>query len=385
MAESGALGENYQKITALAYRQAVSAHKLVEDTEGNILFLSKENDSNGCIGTVDVTYPSAPLFALAGSEYVKALLRPVFRFAQCDVWEFDFAPHDVGRYPYADGQIYGAGMSPAEYDHSQGSVIPPLWMYPAGSGVYGLRNQMPVEECGNMLTLTAAVCLADGNISFAEPVMDILETWTGYLLKYGDDPGEQLCTDDFAGHLAHNVNLSAKAIVGVEALAHIKKLAGDEAAYADLHAKAAAMAAGWQQRAFAGDHYLLAFGSEDTWSLKYNLVWDKLFDAHLFDESVYALELPYYVKMSNKYGAPLDSRATYTKSDWIVWCAAMTEDPALRSALIAPIAAYLRESNTRVPYSDWYDTISGDYIHFRGRSVQGGMYMPLLIKRGLNA
>lgn len=234
-----------------------------------------------------------------------------------------------------------------------------------------------------MLTLTAAVCLADGSTAFADPIMGILETWTGYLLKYGNDPGEQLCTDDFAGHLAHNVNLSAKAIVGVEALAQIKKLAGDEAAYADLHAKAAEMAVGWQQRAFAGDHYVLAFGSEDTWSLKYNLVWDKLFDSHLFDESVYTLELPYYVKMSNKYGAPLDSRATYTKSDWIVWCAAMTEDPSLRNALIAPIAAYLRESSTRVPFSDWYDTITGNYVHFRGRSVQGGMYMPLLVKRGL--
>ncbi len=376
-------GEDYAFLCTMSYRHTIAAHKLIYDENGELILLSKENDSNGCIGTVDVTYPSAPMFALAGSEYVKALLRPVFRFAQCDVWEFDFAPHDVGRYPYADGQVYGAEMKPGEFDYAQGSVVPPLWMYPAGSGVYGIRYQMPVEECGNMLTLTAAICLAEGSTAFADPVMDILETWTGYLLKYGADPGEQLCTDDFAGHLAHNVNLSAKAIVGIEALAQIKKLAGDEAACADLHKKAADMAAGWQERAFAGDHYVLAFGSENTWSLKYNLVWDKLFDSHLFDEKVYAAELPYYVKMSNKYGAPLDSRATYTKSDWIVWCAAMTEDKELRSALISPIADYLRESGTRVPYSDWYDTITGNYVHFRGRSVQGGMFMPLLAKRGL--
>ncbi len=376
-------GEDYAFLCVMSYRHTIAAHKLIYDEKGELILLSKENDSNGCIGTVDVTYPSAPLFLLAGSEYVKALLRPVFRFARCDVWEFDFAPHDVGRYPYADGQVYGAEMDPSEYDYSQGSVLPPLWMYPAGSGVYGIRHQMPVEECGNMLTLTAAVCLADGNTSFADPVMDVLETWTGYLLKFGADPGEQLCTDDFAGHLAHNVNLSAKAIMGIEALAQIKKLAGDEAASADLHAKAAAMAESWQQRAAAGDHYVLAFGSDNSWSLKYNLVWDKLFASGLFSDSVYATELPYYVKMSNKYGAPLDSRATYTKSDWIVWCAAMTQDPALRSALLAPVAEYLRESTTRVPFSDWYDTISGKYVHFRGRSVQGGIYMPLLADRGL--
>lgn len=376
-------GEDYAFLCTMSYRHTIAAHKLIFDENGELIMLSKENDSNGCIGTVDVTYPSAPLFVLADPEYVKGMLRPVFRFARYDVWEFDFAPHDVGRYPYADGQVYGAEMKPEEYDYAQGCVLPPLWMYPAGSGVYGLRHQMPVEECGNMLTLTAAVCLAENSTAFADPVMDILETWTGYLLKYGSDPGEQLCTDDFAGHLAHNVNLSAKAIVGIEALAQIKKLAGDDAAYADLHAKAAAMAESWQQRALSGDHYVLAFGNEKSWSLKYNLVWDKLFDAHLFDDAVYAAELSYYVKMSNKYGAPLDSRATYTKSDWIVWCSAMTQDKALRGALIGPVADYLRESTTRVPFSDWYDTVTGKYVHFRGRSVQGGMYMPLLADRGL--
>ncbi len=373
-------GEDYAFICTFAYRHTVAAHKLIADEQGNLIMLSKENDSNGCIGTVDVTYPSTPLFFLADTEYVKALLRPVFRFAHCPVWEFDFAPHDVGRYPYADGQVYGLYASNYLPDRE---IYPAYYQYPAGCDVYDHRYQMPVEECGNMLALTAAVCIAEGKADFAAPELELLRTWCGYLETYGADPGEQLCTDDFAGHLAHNVNLSAKAIVGIEGFSRILALTGDAEGAAAYHAKAADMAASWQTRAAAGDHYALAFDRPDTWSLKYNLIWDKLFDAKLFSEEVYEKELACYVAKSNKYGVPLDSRADYTKSDWILWCAAMAGDDATRSALIAPVAAALRESETRVAFSDWYNTKTGRYVHFIARSVQGGIYMPLLVQKGL--
>lgn len=97
-------GNAYVYLCNMSYRQSIAAHKLITDEDGEILFLSKENASNGCIGTVDVSYPSIPLFLLYNTEYVKGMLRPIFKFAACDVWEYDFAPHDVGRYPYAWGR-----------------------------------------------------------------------------------------------------------------------------------------------------------------------------------------------------------------------------------------------------------------------------------------
>ena len=60
------------------------------------------------------------------------------------------------------------------------------------------------------------------------------------------------------------------------------------------------------------------------------------------------------------------------------WTAALTKDKALRQALRSPIARMLRETTSRVPCSDWYDTKTGRYQAFIARSVQGGIYAPLL-------
>lgn len=378
-------GEAYAYLCNLSFRQAISAHKLISDEEGNVIFLSKENGSNGCVGTVDVSYPSIPLFLLYDTEYVKGMLRPIFKFATCDVWEYDFAPHDVGRYPYAWGQVYAYhGLYGNDAPEStiwcsgKDGVCPPFYMYPKGSNVYNVNYQMPVEECGNMLIMTAEVCRRDGNADFAVPYWDLLKLWKDYLVKYGANPGHQLCTDDFAGHLEHNANLSVKAIMGIEAYAMLADMLGEEEEADNHHKLAKEMAVDWEVRANAGDHYVLAFGRTETWSLKYNLVWDKLWDSKLFSEEVYEKELFYYIGKRQKYGTPLDSRKAYTKSDWLLWCAAMAKDKEQAEELIGPIAGYLEHTKERIPFGDWYDTESGVHYHFVARSVQGGIFMPML-------
>jgi hypothetical protein len=367
-------GVSYQRILNLAYRQSIAAHKLITDEKGELVFISKECFSNGCAATVDVSYPSTPLYLRYNPELVKGMLRPILRFAQMPVWQFDFAPHDAGRYPHLTGQVYGLKQRRMrDYE-----TYPNFYSYPAGADIYDLHYQMPVEECGNMLVMMAAVARAEGNADFSRPYMDLLEKWACYLLEYGADPGEQLCTDDFAGHLAHNCNLAAKAIAGIEAFAILLDMSGAQGKAGSYHEKAASLAAEWIRAAARGDHSALVFDKQEGWSLKYNLVWDILFQSNLFAPSIFETELNWYVKKQNVYGVPLDSRRDYTKSDWILWIAAFTRDPALREKFIAPMVAFLEQTPDRVPFSDWYDTVDARHYYFQNRTVQGGLFMPLL-------
>lgn len=371
-------GDDYALICSLAYRQTIAAHKLILDTDGNVVFLSKECLSNGCIGTVDVSYPSVPLYLMYAPELVKGMMRPIFKFAQMPVWNYDFAPHDVGRYPYATGQVYGRNDTEKIGKIGSDGVYPPYYAFPENSGVYKLEDQMPVEECGNMLIMAAAVSIVEGSAGFALKHRKLLEQWVGYLLRYGADPGEQLCTDDFAGHFPHNVNLAAKAVMGVEAYSILMRMGDDPTQAGIYHRAAERLAESWAKRARSEGHTRLVFDSPDGWSLKYNLVWDILFDSGLFPKSLYKQEIKWYIEKENAYGVPLDSRKAYTKSDWILWCVAMAEEKADREALIEPLGRYLRETPSRTPFSDWYSTVTAKEESFQNRTVQGGLFMPML-------
>jgi hypothetical protein len=346
-------GRQYAELAVLSYRQAVGAHKLVMDVDGTPLFFSKENFSNGCIDTVDVFYPSAPLFLLLNPKLLEGQLKPILEYASLPRWRWPFAPHDLGTYPLADGQVYGGGERTEE-------------------------DQMPVEETGNMLILSLAIARAEGNVDLARTYWPLLSRWADYVRQKGLDPENQLSTDDFAGHLAHNANLSIKAIEAVASYAEMARLLGDSKRANDYRNAAKQMAEQWGPMADDGDHYRLAFDKAGTWSQKYNLVWDKLLGLNLFDRGITRKETSFYLRHQNEFGLPLDNRATYTKLDWIVWTATLADDPAEFQALIAPLHKYADETPSRVPLSDWYDTKDAKQVGFQARSVVGGVFIKML-------
>ena len=351
-------GEKYAKLAALAYRQCFAAGKFVADTNGQPLQFCKENHSNGCIGTSDVFYPMAPQFLLFGPSVAKSFLVPFMNYVASERWKFPFAPHDLGQYPHANGQVYGGGERTEE-------------------------NQMPVEETGNLMILMAAVAQMEGNAKFAGLYWPQLEKWAEYLKAKGFDPENQLCTDDFAGHLAHNVNLSAKAICGLGAFGKLCEMRGDKAKAEEYSKIAKEFAARWVKEADAGDHFRLAFDKPDTWSQKYNLVWDRILGLGLFPDEVKQKEMAYYKRNQNKYGLPLDNRSLYTKLDWILWTATLTQNREDFETLVNPVFAFLNETPDRAPMGDWYYTNNARKQGFTARPVVGGVFIPMLYDKAV--
>ncbi len=350
-------GVHYAEILSLAFRQVIAAHKCVLDPDGSVLFISKECYSNGCAATVDVSYPSIPMFLLYNPELVRGMLRPIFKYAESPAWPYDFAPHDAGQYPLVNGQVYGENR---------------------------IECQMPVEECGNMLIITAAEAIASGDPSFAAAHWDTLSRWVKYLVTYGEDPENQLCTDDFAGHLAHNCNLSIKAIMGIASFGLLNRMLEHENEAESYLACARRMAESFAVRAANSDgSYRLAFDRPGTYSMKYNAVWDKLFGTRIFSEEMLQSEVASNFAHMKPYGMPLDNRADYTKSDWLVWTATLCRRQEDFERYIAPLWNAFHFTKNRVPMTDWYDTITAEQYYFQNRTVQGGLFIKLLEESGI--
>lgn len=341
-------GEQYAEVAALAYRQAFGANKLAIGSDNTPRMFLKEISSCGCAQTADVIYPESPILLLLNPKLLEYSLIPLLEYAQAGAWPYPYAPHDLGTYPIDNGRVANK------------------------------MESMPVEESGNMLLMIEGIAKAEGNANFALRYWPLLTKWADYLKANGLDPGNQLCTDDFTGLLAHNSNLSLKAIVALGGYAMMARMLGKTEAADDFERTAKDYAQKWLQLAGDGDHTRLAFDRPGTWSEKYNLIWDRVLGLNLFPPSLAQQELAFYSKQATPFGFPLDSRTGFTKLDWESWSAALATSKGQFASTFAGMYGFANASPTRVPLSDWYWTTDGTQTGFQARPVVGGIFMEML-------
>ena len=359
-------------ILSAAARQVLAAHKLVRNSKGELLYMSKECHSNGCINTVDVSYPALPMYLLYAPELVKAMCTGIFTFANMPLWGADFAPHDIGRYPWANGQVYALRPSM----HLPNHRISYRKIYKRKSmNIFMPQFQMPVEECGNMLVMAYSYYKMSEDKEFLKENFELLSKWADFLKKKGIDLDNQLCTDDFAGHSKRNVNLAIKSIMGRACYNRICEVLGiSDDSFFEAKADAQKLI-----ELCESDSYLpFALSNKNSWSLKYNMVWDIVFDFGIFDEKLYEAESMKYREELNKYGVPLDSRKDFTKTDWMLWAACLDKTGENVDTFSKAIVNFLAESESKVCFSDWYDTKTAKQCGFDHRTVQAGLWMPVL-------
>jgi hypothetical protein len=341
-------GAQYAAIAALAYRQAWAGCGLAADANGQPLLFTKENTSNGDIATVDVIYPMDPMLFLFSPTLAKASLVSNLDYAASSHWTFPNAPHDLGTYPNATGRDDGG-------------------------------EAMPVEESANMLIMVDAIAHAENGAEFAGEYWTELTQWANFLKPYAIDPGNQLTTDDFLGTINHSTNLAVKAIEALGAYAQLAQMRGDTATAQSFTATAQSDVQHWLSVAADGTtHYRLAYDQPNTWSQKYNLVWDTILGLNLFPAQVAQREVAYYKQVMRPFGVPVESTTTTAKTDWSVWSATLATNKSDFEALITPIYKYLNGTAARIQLADSYNVNNLNSSGFHARPVVGGVFIKML-------
>lgn len=361
--DANAISADYAHIVAISARQVFGGIEITLppslDTSDVKVFL-KEISSDGNVNTVDVIFPAWPALLYTNPELGRYLLEPLFKFMQTGQYPHQFSCHDLGAsYPNAIAHLGGDD------------------------------ENMPVEESGNMIIMALSYAQKTGKTDQLSANYNLLTQWSQFLINDSLIPANQISTDDFAGPLANQTNLAIKGTIAIQAMSTIATLLGktaDATKYAQIAASYAPQIVNFAKSS-TGAHLTLSYGASDTWGLTYNLYAQKLLKLSVFPDSLFQSQTAWYSSHFNQYGIILDTRHTYTKSDWETWTAAIVTDTGVRDNIIRHLVAWQTDGIPNQPFSDFYDTTNGDAVRngvgdeaFRNRPVVGGHFALLALQ-----
>ncbi|KAG6831146.1 hypothetical protein H0H92_012571 [Tricholoma furcatifolium] len=236
-------------------------------------------------------------------------------------------------------------------------------------------RDISLEETANMVIMALSYAQKTGDCSQLWKYGTILDRWAQTLIHEAIIPGDQYSSDDsFAGHLPNQTNLAIKGVLAIGAMSEVAHILGEEDKSRKYKSIATEFSRGWQalSGASSGKHLTFNYGNPSSWGLTYNLYVDKLLKLNLIPDSVYEMQTMWYKSVALPFGVPLDSRHTYTKTDWQIWTAATVTDNTVRDLFISSVKKYASAGLSSQPFGDWYDAEDGTAEDFRARSVVGG-------------
>lgn len=244
---------------------------------------------------------------------------------------------------------------------------------------------MPIEECSNMIIAAYSSIHFGADEKVVKDNYDLLKTWYKYLANASLIPTNQLCTDDFFERIDKNVNLSIKAIQAIKCFSLIADRFGFAEDKEEADNVLDSYMTEFNEHFDRKDHLPLSyFGNDDTYSLKYNLAYDKVLGTNIFSEKLINNELKYYLTQVKHFSVALDQRSDLTKTDWIIYVSSLSEDREIQKKLYSGVVNFLKESECRVPFSDLYHVDNGIIKDFQNRPVQGAIFMLLLKDKAHN-
>jgi len=358
-------GDKYATICSMAYRQTIAATKVTWNPSAKKaeLFL-KEISTNGDMQTADVIFPASPMFLYINSTLLQMLLDPLMRFANNETWNpytDPYCPHQIGVFPVANDTT-------------------------------AAQEEMPMENTGNLFLMMLGILQRNGgDVSFYYPhYFKVMTKWADYLMSTLPFPENQLCTDDFMGAIPNNTNLAAKGIIALNAYAELCYAATkDDTCRSKYQTAAIGFAKTWLKEAIVDDptpHSVLSFTLKNTWSTKYNLLWQRLLNMKdtpfpNFDELA-EQEVNWYIYKAKDYGTSLDVRNDWSKIDWLSWASALTKKEENYKIIMDKMYNFLNTSPSRCPFTDLYVVDTGKALgtgSFVARPVVGGFFAKALL------
>ena len=354
-------GSNYSDILALSARQAFGSMDITIPLDSldtnDVMAFVKEISSDGNVNTIDVIVPLTPILYVVAPEYIRLLLEPVMQYLASDGWPHNFTVHDIGSYyPNATG-------------HNNGTA-----------------EQMPVEECGNIILLAFVYQLASGNTSWVGQYSSLFQLYADYLVVNGVFPTRQLSSDDGTGLVVNQTGLAIKAAIALNAYGQMT----GQWNYSDKGLDFANIYNGTTGTDPNRTHFSLTQGNTNSWGLEYNLYIDVLLKLNTFQADAYAMQPEFYSGVRIQDGVALDSSVDWGKTDWMHFAVATAMAPGVgnqnvRDMFINDVHAFMTNGQHDVPFSDDFfvenngSDVAGAYNAYRARPVVGGRFAVLAL------